>query len=227
MASRKATMAGMEKQLALVNQDRAETEPRPNQDRIKTGSRPNQERAITDPRAGRNRAKTGPKPSRAPHCVNTKPKPGDLLMLTPADSPGRQTRKARAFEADIRQLRAQGYTFQAIKETLAKSGVQVSKSTVQREAGRLVPSPAASQPQTLKQPLALVSATPIASAPTHSVTLDNTARCALTLQASHAESPDHAAANPAQVHRVRSEDIAAAFVAGHFTHPLIRERHTP
>jgi hypothetical protein len=148
-------------------------------------------------------------------------------MLNPANPPGRQTRKARAFEADIRQLRAQGYTFQAIKETLAKSGVLVSKSTVQREAGRLVPSASALQPQTLRQPLALVSAAPIASAPAPGATLDNTARCALTLEASQAQPLDRATASPDHAPRLRSEDIAAAFVAGHFTHPLIRERHTP
>jgi hypothetical protein len=232
-ASRKTTMTGMDKQLALVNQDWAKTEPRLGQDRTKTGPRLGRDRTKSGPSPNQEWAVTGPKPNWAAHSANTELKPGDLLMLNPANPPGRQTRKARAFEADIRQLRAQGYTFQAIKETLARSGVLVSKSTVQREAGRLVPSASALQPQTQRQPLALalVSATPIAPAPAPApapgVAVDNTARSALTLEASQAQPLDRATASPDHAPRVRSEDIAAAFVAGHFTHPLIRERRTP
>jgi len=50
--------------------------------------------------------------------------------------PGRITRKARDFEADIVQLRAQGYTLEAIRQALASAGVRVSISTVRREATR-------------------------------------------------------------------------------------------
>lgn len=56
--------------------------------------------------------------------------------LAPADPPGRSTRKARAYSADIRQLRSQGYTFEAIRAALAAVGVDVSNRTVQREAAR-------------------------------------------------------------------------------------------
>jgi hypothetical protein len=56
--------------------------------------------------------------------------------LAPADPPGRRTRKARAYSADIRQLRSQGYTFEAIRAALAAVGVAVSNRTVQREAAR-------------------------------------------------------------------------------------------
>jgi hypothetical protein len=38
------------------------------------------------------------------------------------------------------RLRAQGYGFEAIRETLADAGVHVSKSTVHREATRLADS---------------------------------------------------------------------------------------
>ena len=58
------------------------------------------------------------------------------MKLAPKHPPGRQTRKARAFEAEIRQLRAEGYTFESIRAALADAGVQVSRSTVQREAAR-------------------------------------------------------------------------------------------
>ena len=58
------------------------------------------------------------------------------MRLTPKGPPGRRTRKARAFAADIGQLHAQGYTLDAIREALADAGVHVSKSTVQREVAR-------------------------------------------------------------------------------------------
>jgi hypothetical protein len=60
------------------------------------------------------------------------------VKLAPKHPPGRCTRKARAFESEIRQLRAQGYTLEAIRGALADAGVQVSRSTVQREAARHV-----------------------------------------------------------------------------------------
>jgi hypothetical protein len=58
------------------------------------------------------------------------------VKLTPIRLPGPNARKARAFEADIVQLRAQGYTFEAIREALAAAGILVSNSTVQREVAR-------------------------------------------------------------------------------------------
>jgi len=58
------------------------------------------------------------------------------MKLAPKDPPGRSTRRARGFAADIGQLRAQGYTLEAIREALAEAGVSVSKSTVQREVAR-------------------------------------------------------------------------------------------
>ncbi|WP_457356059.1 hypothetical protein [Roseateles sp. P5_D6] len=58
------------------------------------------------------------------------------MKLVPANPPGRSTRKARGYADDIRTLRAQGYTFEAIREALAAVGVQVSNRTVQREAAR-------------------------------------------------------------------------------------------
>jgi hypothetical protein len=58
--------------------------------------------------------------------------------------PGRITRKARDFEAEIVQLRAQGYTLEAIRRALAGAGVHVSISTVRREANRhAAPNPVA------------------------------------------------------------------------------------
>ena len=64
------------------------------------------------------------------------------MKLTPTEPPGRITRKAREFEAEIAQLRTQGYTLAAICRSLAAAGVQVSISTVRREVNRrAVPAP--------------------------------------------------------------------------------------
>lgn len=68
------------------------------------------------------------------------------VKLVPLSPPGRITRKARDFEADIVELRAQGYTLDAIRQALNAAGVQVSISTVRREALRseaAVPAPPA------------------------------------------------------------------------------------
>ncbi len=56
--------------------------------------------------------------------------------LIPRRPPGRCHRKARPFSAEIRRLRAEGYSFDVIREALAEAGVVVSISTVQREAAR-------------------------------------------------------------------------------------------
>lgn len=58
------------------------------------------------------------------------------MKLVPADPPGRSSRKAKRFAQDMRELRAQGYTFEAIRMALAAVGVHVSNATVQREVAR-------------------------------------------------------------------------------------------
>ena len=58
----------------------------------------------------------------------------DAIKLVPSEPPGRSSRKARRFAPEMRALRAQGYTFEAIRLVLASSGVHVSNATVQREA---------------------------------------------------------------------------------------------
>ena len=68
------------------------------------------------------------------------------MNLVPVRPPGPNARKARAFAAEIARLRAQGYTFEAIREALAGAGVHVSNSTVQREAARAAAARPASAP---------------------------------------------------------------------------------
>ena len=58
------------------------------------------------------------------------------MHLIPKHPPGRSNRKARAYAAEIARLRTEGYTLEAIRSTLADTGLQVSLSTVQREAAR-------------------------------------------------------------------------------------------
>ena len=60
--------------------------------------------------------------------------------LIPAQPPGRVTRKARHYVDQIVRLRAEGYTFEAIQQSLAAVGVTVSIGTVRRESMR-TPSP--------------------------------------------------------------------------------------
>jgi hypothetical protein len=52
--------------------------------------------------------------------------------LTPETPPGRSTRKARGYTGEIAQLRAQGYSLEAIRLALAAAGIEVSLSTVCR-----------------------------------------------------------------------------------------------
>ena len=83
---------------------------------------------------------------------------GRSVKLVPLAPPGRITRKARDFEADIVQLRAQGYTLDAIRQALNAAGVSVSISTVRREALRgaaevSFPQADGAQQQTLAPPV--------------------------------------------------------------------------
>lgn len=124
------------------------------------------------------------------------------MKLTPTEPPGRITRKARHFEAEIAQLRAQGYTLAAIRRSLAAAGVDVSISTVRREANRqsapalgssLKPNPAAVPP----------------SSPT-GTTATTTAATALF--------------SPGQPDPPSAKDLAEAFARSKSTNPLVRAK---
>jgi len=118
------------------------------------------------------------------------------MKLAPKHPPGRQTRKARAFEAEIRQLRADGYTFDAIRAALADAGVLVSRSTVQREAARQALDVAAEGE-------------------------DGAARTADTPTKRQPPVPALALPRPEPL---SGKEIAEAFVRNHITNPLIRNR---
>ena len=59
------------------------------------------------------------------------------MRLQPRNPPGHGKRKARRYANDIRNLRAEGHTYETIRLALLDAGVSVSLSTVIREANRL------------------------------------------------------------------------------------------
>ena len=117
--------------------------------------------------------------------------------------PGRITRKARDFEAEIVQLRAQGYTLVAIRRALAGAGVQVSISTVRREANRhAAPKPVAA-----------------ASSNTPGVRPPSPPKAAATSVA-----PARLVITAALPEQRSGKEIAEAFVRNQSTNPLIRAK---
>lgn len=58
------------------------------------------------------------------------------MRLQPRNPPGHANRKARRYTNDIRNLRAEGHTYETIRLALLDAGVSVSLSTVMREAKR-------------------------------------------------------------------------------------------
>ena len=149
-------------------------------------------RAASGSRASGERVKAGPQPNRNEH-----------VKLSPKRPPGRSTRKARAFEAEIRQLRARGYTFEAIREALAEAGVHVSKSTVQREVAKHWPVEHAA----ITAVVAVRSRATEPPAPPAPV-----------------QAPAAIASTPARTEIRSGKDIAEAFFQGRNTNPLFRNR---
>jgi hypothetical protein len=125
------------------------------------------------------------------------------VKLVPPGPPGRITRKARDFEADIVQLRAHGYTLDAIRQALESAGVQVSISTVRRESlrrGQPGPAAQATSPKSMADPTVAVSQeAPPVPFPAPSVT----------------------AASPAWT---KGRDVAEAYMRDHVTNPLYRAK---
>ena len=162
--------------------------------------RMNKERKATGTQANKERTNANGHRKPADH----KRTGSDEMKLAPLHLPGRITRKARDFAADIVQLRAQGYTLEAIRQALDAAGVHVSISTVRREALRsalAVPVKTATSPKGLAfmPPVSVQDATPVA-APAGLVS----------------------ATAPADWHN--GQHVAAAFTRNRITNPLIRAR---
>ena len=58
------------------------------------------------------------------------------MQLQPKRPPGRADRKAEAYACQILRLRAEGYTYQTIREALADVGIELSESALRREVRR-------------------------------------------------------------------------------------------
>jgi hypothetical protein len=58
------------------------------------------------------------------------------VQLQPKRPPGRADRKAAAYAAEIVRLRAEGYTYEAIREALAEVGITLSECALRREVRR-------------------------------------------------------------------------------------------
>ena len=58
------------------------------------------------------------------------------MQLTPKRPPGRADRKAGAYACEIVWLRAEGYTYEAIREALAEVGIELSECALRREVRR-------------------------------------------------------------------------------------------
>jgi len=143
----------------------------------------------------------GPPPERTGAATN-------VATLLPTQAPGRLTRKARHYLPQIVQLRAQGYTLEAIQQALAAVGVPVSISTVRREATR--PLPIAPLPVTAPgaapASVPVLPATPPPAAP-----------------ASSAASP----VVPGFPDASNGKDVAAAYAHSKSTNALTRAKERP
>lgn len=132
------------------------------------------------------------------------------MKLIPSDPPGRSSRKARRFAQDMRELRAQGYTFEAIRMALAAVGVHVSNATVQREVARAATSrgvvPAVDSGLRFGSELTAPAPMPSTAAPESTTTLSPALEGAIETD-------------------MRSgKEIAEAFASSRITNPLARAR---
>ncbi len=125
------------------------------------------------------------------------------MKLAPTGPPGRITRKAREFAAEILELRDQGYTLEAIRAALADAGVHVSSSTIRREAlktARMV---------SAKHTVRTAASNPIAWQPPGSQPEPAAAPATHAMGAHSAARPD------------RGKETAEAFFSRHHTNPLL------
>ena len=61
---------------------------------------------------------------------------GAIVQLQPKRPPGRADRKAAAYASEVVRLRAEGYTYEAIREALAEVGIELSECALRREVRR-------------------------------------------------------------------------------------------
>ncbi|HRH85366.1 MAG TPA: hypothetical protein PLO41_00845 [Rubrivivax sp.] len=143
------------------------------------------------------------------------------MNLVPVRPPGPNARKARAFAAEIARLRAQGYTFEAIREALADVGVLVSNSTVQREAARAATEHPAG---TLAKALDM---SPRETQAPSATSAAGQARAKLSIAALAPAAVPQGDPSTAVARDFDCKQDAEAFFAAHDSNPLSRSKETP
>lgn len=128
------------------------------------------------------------------------------MQLQPRREPGRRDRKAAAYVAEIVRLRAEGYTFEAIREALADVGIQLSESALRREVRRQR-QPADRTPSSVR-PASRTPAIAPASSPPASVPAASVPAASVPTGSS-------------------GRDIAEAFFNANPSNPLLRSKESP
>ena len=126
------------------------------------------------------------------------------MKLVPMRLPGRSTRMARAFATAIWQLRAQGYTFEAIREALAGAGIHVSNSTVQREVAKYTELKSSAVPAATGDP--------------------DDRPMPLSLAPTALDAPAAVQGTSARADLRSGKEVAEAFMRNRITNPLIRSK---
>ncbi|WP_157275349.1 hypothetical protein [Pelomonas sp. Root1444] len=143
------------------------------------------------------------------------------ILLVPKRAPGRRSRKAGAYGAEIRRLAALGYTHDTIRETLEEVGILVSRSTVQREASRPPWPPSSRRPVQIEASRPPVGGAAASSGADPGTRADHPALDG-SLEAGAVASATAGALTSAG-NRPSSRDIAAAFFETHNGNPLFRK----
>jgi hypothetical protein len=121
------------------------------------------------------------------------------MQLQPRREPGRSDRKAATYATEIVQLRARGYTYEAIREALAEVGVHLSEASLRREMRR-----------------------DRRSAPSTGLATQPSARAFAP-----AAPPPPSASGPSVSSASTGREIAEAFFNAHPSNPLLRAKETP
>lgn len=124
------------------------------------------------------------------------------MTLAPKLPPGRANRKALGFAVDIHRLRNAGYTFSAIRVALLDAGINVSLSTIKREAARRQTSAMCAQ-QTGDAQRPPLTTVPMAAC------------------------PDATTPRPLVPQGAGGREIAEAFFNAHPSNPLVRTKELP
>lgn len=132
------------------------------------------------------------------------------MKLVPTGPPGRSSRKAKRFAQEMRELRAQGYTFEAIRMALAAVGVHVSNATVQREVARATkPASVAQVSGSGARPDVVPSALP---------------RPQVSASPPSTTAPQSRQVASVEIDMRSGKEIAEAFASSRITNPLARAR---